>query len=322
MKAIRIIDGAPCLVDADTPPAGRSGGDVRVKVAAVGICGSDLHLIEHGMAEGRVLGHEISGHLDDGTPVAIEPFRSCGDCAPCADGDRHRCSGGALEIMGIFADGGMAEYMSVPDAALVPLAAGIAIGDASLVENLAVVVHALNKARLESRDRVAVVGAGPIGLSAAAALRRSGFDVAIAARHDHQRAAAERVGARVIDDADGLDAGFDVVFDAVGSSGSIAESVQRVRYQGRIVAVGSFWDPISLDMGILMQEAELVPAMMYGRTPNGREIDAAARLLAEMPDFGSTLITHRYPLDAAAEGFAAANDRASGSIKVVFEPHV
>ena len=125
----------------------------------------------------------------------------------------------------------------------------------------------------------------------------------------------------MIDDSPDIEAGFDIVFDAVGSSASITESIQRVRYQGRIVVVGSFWDPISLDMGILMQEAELVPAMMYGRTSNGREIDSAARLLAEMPEFGSTLITHRYPLDAAAEGFAAAKDRASGAIKVVFEPH-
>ncbi|MDW3217223.1 MAG: alcohol dehydrogenase catalytic domain-containing protein [Acidimicrobiales bacterium] len=319
MKAVRVLDGTPTLVDADTPAPGRTGNQVRVNVAAVGICGSDLHLLDLGFAEGRVLGHEISGHLDDGTAVAIEPFRSCGACGPCENGDRHRCDE-TKDIIGIASDGGMAEHLLVPDDALVPLAPGVDIGDASLVENLAVAVHALNRARLEPRDRVAVVGAGPIGLATAAALRRSGFAVSIAARHDHQRAAAGRIGAHVIDDADGQEGDFDVVFDAVGNTASLGESVRRVAYQGRIVMVGSFWDQVGIDVGILMQEAELIPAMMYGRTPNGREIDGAARLLAELPELGSTLITHRFPLDAAPEAFAVAGDRAAGAIKVVLEP--
>ncbi|MEZ5165449.1 MAG: zinc-binding dehydrogenase [Acidimicrobiales bacterium] len=114
--------------------------------------------------------------------------------------------------------------------------------------------------------------------------------------------------------------GFDVVFDAVGTTGSLREAVRRVRQGGRICVVGSFWDPVEVDMGLLMQEATLIPAMMYARTPGGREIDAAAAVLATLPALGDALITHRYPLDAAAEGFAAARDRAAGAIKVVFEP--
>ena len=321
MKAIRVLDGVPTPVDTATPAAGWTDDEVRVKVAAVGICGSDLHLLDMGFAEGRVPGHEIAGHLDDGTAVAIEPFRSCGVCEPCADGDRHRCAAG-VDVMGILSDGGMAEYLTVPGDALVKLTPGVAIGDASLVENLAVAVHALNRARLQARDRVAVVGAGSIGLATAAVLRRSGFAVSIAARHEHQRVAAEAVGATVIDESDGRADGFDVVFDAVGSSGSLKESVRRVGHRGRICMVGSFWGEVAVDVGLLMQEAELIPAMMYGRTPNGREIDGAAALLAELPGLGSTMITHRFPLDAAPEAFAAARDRASGAIKVVFEPHV
>jgi len=317
MKAIRVVDGVPTIEDG---AFALRDGDVRLKVAAVGICGSDLHLLDAGWAEGRVLGHEISGYLDDGRAVALEPFRSCGHCNSCADGDRHACENGA-EVMGIMADGGMAEFMSVPTDALVPLAGGVDIGHASLVENLAVAVHGLNRARLESRDTVAVVGAGPIGLALAAALGRSGFRVSIAARHEHQRVAAERIGATVIDDSSGYTAGFDVVFDAVGNTGSIKESVRRVARAGRICMVGSFWDPVEIDVGLLMQEAELIPAMMYGRTPNGREIDGAAALLAELPDLGETMITHRFPLDGATEAFATARDRAAGAIKVVFEPH-
>ena len=85
--------------------------------------------------------------------------------------------------------------------------------------------------------------------------------------------------------------------------------------------VGSVWDPVELDMTILMQEVTLIPAMMYSQTAAGREISSAAELLSEMPQLGDAMISHRYPLDGAKEAFAAARDRSSGAIKVVFEPH-
>ena len=312
MKVVRVVGGEPTLADAPMPA---DPNQIRVKVAAVGICGSDLHMIDNGMAEGRVLGHEISGHLDDGTPVAVEPLRSCGHCGNCAQGERHRCEAGA-DIIGVFSDGGMAEYLMAPEEALVRLPSGIEVTDASLVENLAVAVHAVNRARMQSGERIGIVGAGPIGLATAAVLRQRNFDVDIGARHDHQAAAAQSLGADVL-----LSDGYDVIFDAVGSTTSLRESVQRCRYGGRVCMVGSFWDPVELDMTILMQEVTLIPAMMYGPAGAEREIDNAAAVLAGTPQLGSALITHRYPLDGATEAFVAARDRSSGSIKVVFEPH-
>ncbi len=310
MKAVRIESGAPVLVDRPAP----SGDDVVVKVAAVGICGSDLHLIDHGLAEGWVLGHEIAGHLPDGTAVAVEPFRTCGTCDPCTAGDRHRCHVG-YEVIGIGLDGGMAEYVGVPEPAVVPLPAGLDVTGASLVENVAVAVHGVNRAHLTGGERVGVVGAGSIGLAVTAVLADAGFRADIGARHDHQRDAAARLGAQAA-----LDDGYDVVVDAVGSSGSLAESIRRCRTGGRVVVVGTFWDPVQLDATILMKEVALVPAMMYGQAAGEREITRAARLLAGTPELGDALITHRYPLDGAAEAFAAARDRSGGSIKVVLEP--
>ena len=312
MKVVRVVDGQPTLTDAPMP-ADRN--QFRIKVAAVGICGSDLHMIDNGMAEGRVLGHEISGYLDDSTPVAVEPLRSCGHCGNCKEGERHRCDAGA-DIIGVFSDGGMGEYLLAPAEALVRLPSGIKVTDASLVENLAVAVHAVNRTRMQTSERVGIIGAGPIGLATAAVLRQAGFDADISARHDHQAAVAQSVGANV-----GVGDGYDVVFDAVGSTSSLLESVKRCRYGGRVCMVGSFWDPVELDMTILMQEVTLIPAMMYSQTAAGREISSAAALLSEMPQLGDALISHRYPLDGAKEAFAAARDRSSGAIKVVFEPH-
>jgi len=310
MKAIRVIDGSPTLVDAP-PPA---DGDVMVDIVAASICGSDLHMIDGGMAEGRVLGHEFAGITPDGTSVAVEPIVSCGHCVQCVSGSRNHCHEGASGF-GIFLDGGMAERISVPAEALVALPSGLSIHDASLVEPLAVAVHAVRRARVSGGDRVAVVGAGPIGLAVAAVCVVNGVGVHIEARHPHQQAAAERIGATV-----GTDGKYDVVFDAVASTESIAQSIRLARVGGRVGLVGTIWSPASLDMAACLKEVEIIPSMMYGRTAVGRDVDSAAAILARNPAIAEVMITQRFPLDAAAEAFDAARSRSDGTIKVVFEP--
>jgi len=311
MKAIRVIDGNPTLVDAPPPP---NGDDVMVDIIAASICGSDLHMIDGGMAEGRVLGHEFAGTTPDGTPVAIEPIVSCGHCVQCLTGSRNHCHEGASGF-GIFIDGGMAERISIPAEALVALPSGLSIHDASLVEPLAVAVHAVRRARVGGGDRVAVVGAGPIGLSVAAVCVANGIDVHIEARHPHQQAAAERLGATV-----GTDGKYDVVFDAVAGTDSIAQAVSLCRVGGRVGLVGTIWQPVLLDMAACLKEVEIIPSMMYGRTADGRDVDSAAAILARTPAIAEAMITHRFPIDAATEAFDAARSRADGAIKVVFEP--
>ncbi len=312
MKAIRVVDGTPTLVDA--PPPGDGDGGVMVDIVASSICGSDLHMIDGGLAEGRVLGHEFAGTTPDGTQVAIEPIVSCGHCVQCLTGSRNHCHEGASGF-GILIDGGMAERISVPAEALVALPAGLSIGDASLVEPLAVAVHAIRRARVEGSDRIAVVGAGPIGLAVAAVCGANGIGVDIEARHPHQQAAADRLGASV-----GTNGKYDVVFDAVAGTDSIARAVSLCRVGGRVGLVGTIWSPISLDMAACLKEVEIIPSMMYGRAAAGRDVDAAAAILARTPAIADVMITHRFPLDAAHEAFAAARNRAEGAIKVVFEP--
>jgi len=312
MKAIRVVDGTPTLVDA--PPPGDGDGGVTVDIVAAGICGSDLHMIDGGMAEGRVLGHEFAGTTPDGTRVAIEPIVSCGHCRQCLTGSRNHCHEGASGF-GIFIDGGMAERINVPAAALVALPSGLSITEASLVEPLAVAVHAVRRARVEGCARVAVVGAGPIGLSVAAVCVANGIGVDIEARHPHQQAAADRLGASV-----GTNGKYDIVFDAVAGTESIARAVSLCRVGGRVGLVGTIWSPVSLDMSACLKEVEIIPSMMYGRTAVGRDVDSAAAILARTPSIADVMITHRFPLDAAQEAFVAARNRADGAIKVVFEP--
>jgi len=160
------------------------------------------------------------------------------------------------------------------------------------------------------------VGGGAIGLCAVAAARAAGAEVALEARHDAQRAAGERLGAGA------RPAGaYDLVVDAAGSESSFARAAELSRPGGRVALIGSYWTPVAFPgFALCMKEIDVIPASMYGRAGAMRDIDAAAALLAGTPELPRAVITHRFPLAAAAEAFATARARESGAIKVVLEP--
>jgi 2-desacetyl-2-hydroxyethyl bacteriochlorophyllide A dehydrogenase len=215
------------------------------------------------------------------------------------------------------ADGGMAEHFRVPSARLVALPPGLDLRDAAIVEPAAVSWHAVRLAETGPGKRVAIVGAGAIGLlAAAAAVRQGGEDVAVEARHDHQKAAAERLGARV-----GSDGSYEVVVEAAGTVESLARCAELVAPGGAIVVLGVHFGPVHLNWWPLFhREARVIPSLGYCAHDSGREMEDAAQMLADDPDIPRTLITHRFPIEDAAEAFRVAGDRASGAIRVVVEP--
>lgn len=290
-----------------------SGPGVRVRVKTAGVCGSDLHML--GQVQGVTLGHEIAGVTDDGTPVAVEPMSPCGRCEPCRAGDYNLCADGVAMFHGVGLDGGMADEIRVPARALVPLPSGVELRDASLVEPLAVMVYALRRAGLRANQRVAVVGGGTIGLCAVAAVRASGAEVALVSRYDTQRAAGERLGAKSVS------GHYDLVVEAAGSESALAQAVDLAKPGGKVSIPGIYWQPVTMPgLAMGMKEVALLPAFLYSRGGASRDIDAAAATLAATPELPRAIITHRFPLDAAAEAFATAANRSSGAIKVVLEP--
>lgn len=311
MRAVRRAGDGVAVVEVPEP----AGEGVRVRVRSAGICGSDLHMIAGGLIGETTIGHEIAGLAPDGTPVAVEPLSPCGACAWCERGDVNLCQLGAEIIHGVMRDGGMAEEILVPAAALVPLPAGLDVANASLVEPLAVAVHGLRRARLRGDERVAVVGAGTIGLCAVAVARSAGVEVALVARHEAQREAGARLGAVAVDGR------YDLVVEAAGTAGALEQAVQLASPGGRVALLGSYWDPVEMPGFLLcLKEIDLVPASLYGRQGVLRDVEVATALLATRPEIAATLITHRFPLEAAPEAFATAGNRASGVIKVVLEP--
>jgi len=318
MKAVRCIDGCMQLCDVPRPVPG--DGQVLVSVASAGICSSDLHMARLGLLDpGITVGHEIAGRLVDGTPVVVEPVTPCGQrCAFCDGGDYNLCGTSVRQVLGIGADGGMAEYVAADAAGIVPLGGiGDGIRDASLVEPLAVGVHGLRLAKRGAGGRILVIGGGALGLCAAAAARHDGAEVAVLARHDAQRAAADRIGAGEPDDGR-----YDLVVDAAGTPEALAEAARRARRGGTLLLLANYWgtDIVLPGGSVMMKELRILTGIMYGRGPNGRDIDAAAAVLGENPEVARALVTHRFPLDAVEVAFATAARRDEGAIKVVLDP--
>jgi len=318
MRAVRnTADG----IAVQEVPEGERDGLAVVNVASSGICGSDLHMMEWGPLP-FTLGHEIGGHLDDGTPVTVWPLVPCGECDRCLAGEPQQCRTGNARIYGVGPEGGMADRILVDPRNVVTLPDGLAARDACLVEPIACSVHALRRAGVRPSDRVAVVGAGSIGLGAVSVARFFGNPVDVEARHESQRAAVASIGAGLV--AAEAENEYDVVVDAAGTSSSIARSFALLRPGGTLVVVSSQWEAVEFPMFFASGEPTIVTANMHGPGTSASggttDMQESARLLAAMPEVASAMITHRFPLDQAPKAFATAADRSSGSIKVVLEP--
>jgi len=312
MKAVRFNQGKVDVTEVDPP----KGEGVRIRIASSGICGSDLHMLAGGYPVPVTVGHEMAGITDDGTPVAIEPTAPCGHCTYCVSGQYNLCEAGPQVIYGVGRDGGMAEQVIVPERCLVPLPAGLPVGNACLIEPVAVAVHGLHLAQLAGADRVAVVGGGSLGLCAVAVAKAVTDDVCLVARHDAQKLAGERLGARPQ-----CDGAFDLGIDCAGTSESMAQTVQLCKPGARILMLATYWQGLTLPaFEVSMKELRLLNATTYCRHGMARDVDIAAALMVRNPRIADCIITHRLPLEAAAEAFAIAGNRAQGAIKVVLTP--
>jgi len=315
MLAVR-FDSKRIVVDEKPRP---SGDGVRVRVRGCGICGSDLAILDSGFPVSGTPGHEIAGELSDGTPVAIEPIAPCGTCRYCASGDYQVCVHGVSMVYGVGKDGGMAEEILVEPRCIVPLPRRVDARTGMLVEPLAVAVHGVRKAGIDGRARVLVVGGGSIGLAAVAAATAARAHVALVARHPAQIAGGRLLGAEIVESGAGGD--YDVVLECADSASAIETACEAIRPNGKLVMLASSWGKLELPgLVVAAKELEIVVSTMYGRVGSVRDVDAAAAILGERDEVAEALISHRFPLARAADGFAMARDRKAGAIKVVLEP--
>jgi 2-desacetyl-2-hydroxyethyl bacteriochlorophyllide A dehydrogenase len=318
----------------DVDPGPVPEGRVRLRVAACGICGSDLHWW-HGQLPrplGTAPGHELAGTVVDGPAgladvlYAVSPNVSCGSCQFCLVGRTHLCDRALGRGLGMGADGGLSELVDVPVENLAPVTSDRP-AVAALTEPLAVALRGVGLGEVEADSRVLVLGAGTIGLAAALLARDRAAEVAVTARHPHQAAAAEALGVTVLGEADGVtwakDRGADVVIESVGGAApTLDEAVKATRKGGTIVLLGMFTDPRPVDLAkLMMKELRLQGSFCYGSTRRGPEYAAAAQLTGRHEAELTHLTTHQFDLDDVTRAFETADDKTSGAIKVTVLPN-
>lgn len=163
-------------------------GETLVRIRRIGVCGTDMHIYQGNQpyfVYPRVMGHELSAEIVEpargsslraGDPVYIMPYVNCGGCIACRAGKTNCCT--SLRVLGVHTDGGMCEYLAVPDRLLFR-AEGISLDAAAMVEFLAIGAHAVARSRMTAGQRVLVVGAGPIGVGVVIFARRAGAEITV-----------------------------------------------------------------------------------------------------------------------------------------------
>ncbi len=314
-------------------------GQVRVKIEACGICGSDLHSLHAGFIRpGQTPGHEMAGRIDAlgpgvqgltvGQRVAVEPLESCGQCRACRAGMDSICR--EMRVYGIHVAGGLAEQIVIPAWRAHPLAAGLDPAVAALTEPVAVAVHGLARGGFEKDQRVLVLGAGAVGLITLVTAQSLGArEVWITARHAHQADRARALGAtRVIDERDatasaldrlGRETDIDLAVETVGGSAdTLTTAAAAVRPGGSISVLGMFLQSPALSpFALLLKEVNLCWSNCYHRAPGQTpDFRVAANVVDAERERLASLITHRVSLADVDAAFASASDKRSGAVKV------
>ena len=289
-------------------------GEVLVRTVACGICRTDLH-ISDGLGYRpklpHILGHEPAGQVEAigsgvtgiaiGSRVATYLFDSCDTCEACHAGDTAQCEE-VLGILGINRDGGFAEYFVAPAKNLVPVPDGMDISIAGLVSCAAVTaVRALARANLRPWQRVAVIGAGGVGILIIQLLVAQGHGVDAFDRSPQGRHASLDAGAKATFDPSESHppASYDRIFDLVGTQATTGLASRLLRRQGRLVIVGEEPGNLGIDtITIAQREIEIVGTRNGGRVDAWRAMDLLAAGTLR-PAIGA-----RFPLDRINEAFA------------------
>lgn len=332
MRAI-VIHAARDLRVEDRADEPLGAGQLRLRLATGGVCGSDLHYYNHGgfgairLREPMILGHEVSAFVTEigagvtgfavGQLVAVSPSRPCGACRYCLEGLPNQCLnmrfyGSAMpfpHIQGAFRENLVADASQCVDAR------GLTAGEAAMAEPLAVTLHATGRAGGMLGKRVLITGCGPIGVLSILAARRAGAAEIVATDlSDFTLALAAKVGAdRVINTATtpeamasyAADKGyFDVLYECTGVEAALAGGIAAMRPRGVILQLGLGGDMRLPMMAITAKELELRGSFRFHS-----EFAVGVGLMQKRLIDVAPLITHSVPLDNAEVAFQLASDR-------------
>lgn len=321
----------------ETRPQPVAGPDeVLVRIRRVGVCGTDLHIYTGNqpyLSYPRVIGHELAGVVADapagsglaeGDQVYVMPYLACGHCIACRQQKPNCCTN--IRVLGVHTDGGLCEYLTVPKD-FVYRADGVTLDQAAMIEFLAIGAHAVARGTIRERERVLVVGAGPIGIAVMIFAKLRGAHVTVLeGRADRLDFCVSRLG---VDAAVALGDGdvatlaeqtgnefFDAVFDATGNPKAMERGFDFVAHGGRYVLVSVVLDRISFsDPEFNKRETTLIAS----RNATSADFDTvlAAMRAGQIPT--DALNTHRLALDDVPAQFETLLKPEARVIKAIIE---
>lgn len=322
-------------------------GEVLIKTRYAGICGTDLHIyrgeFHNRVSYPAILGHEFGGTIEEvgrdvtgfraGDRVVVDPILSCYRCPACLAGHLNACQ--RLKLLGVEYDGGFGQYVVAPATRVYPLAEGIPMIHAPMVEMYALGHHILARGRVQPGESVAILGAGKLGLSVLDVLCHSASPALTMAvdLQPSRLAVARQVGADYTVDLRGQDpvewalevtggAGLDCVVEAVGhyhlvegQEPPLAQAVRMIRYGGRIVTAGLGEQHTAVHFKTLvLKEAELIASRVtLGEFPRAMRLMARGQLHPEL------LISRSVPVAGVGRAFEQVDGQDPATLKVVLD---
>ncbi|HXT25698.1 MAG TPA: galactitol-1-phosphate 5-dehydrogenase [Candidatus Eisenbacteria bacterium] len=342
MKAL-MLTSYRNLEMADVPTPEPRADEVLIRVAACGICGSDVHGYDG--SSGRripplVMGHEAAGTIEiagsavntfvPGDRVTFDSTVYCGECANCRRGDINLCD--RRQVLGVSCGdyrraGAFAEFVAVPARILHPLPDNLPFAEAAMLEAVAVAIHAVNLAEISSNTTALVIGAGTIGILTVQALRAAGCTRVFVTDVDANRLQmARQLGAteillsdeslnnKILRVTDGE--GVDVALEAVGRNETVALAIDAVRKGGVVVLVGNITPSVNLPL----QKVVTRQIRLQGSCASAGEYPQAIRWMASGAIRVKPLITAIAPLEEGSRWFERLYAREPNLLKIVLTP--
>ena len=314
-------------------------GEVLIRIMKIGVCGSDIHVWhgKHPFTSYPVTqGHEVSGeiaalgagveNLEVGQKVTIQPQVVCGKCYPCRHGKYNLCE--TLKVMGFQTTGVASEYFAVDAAKVTPLPQEMSFDEGAMIEPLAVAVHAVRKFGDTQGMRVAVLGAGPIGILVAQAAKGMGAESVLITDISDLRLEKARqcgvdfcVNTREADFGEALVSSFgpdkaDVIYDCAGNNVTMGQAIRCARKGSTIILVAVFAGMAEVDLAVLNDhELDLNTTMMYR---NEDYLEAIELVRAGKVDL-KPLISKHFAFRDYAEAYRYIDENRETTMKVIID---
>lgn len=348
MKAARLYGPRDIRVEEVADPPVPPKGEVQIRVQAVGLCGSDLHTYREGRIGATAVeapwvpGHEFAGvvhiagsglrdgsgePLREGVLVAVDPSQPCGACELCLQGHPNLCL--HLRFCGLFPDdGALSDLINVPASTCFRLPEGMDAVAGAMLEPLGVAMHAVRLGGIRPGQSVSVHGAGPIGLLIIQLVRRAGADpVFVTERLPWRLKRAGEYGAVPVAEGTSSPAdhilsitrgrGVDVAIEAGWAGELVQQALDATRFGGRVILVG-IPDDDTLTMRHSTARRKGL-TLIFSRRMKFTYPEAIQLVRKREVDVAS-LVTHRFPLPAAADAYSLNESYGGDVIKAMILP--